>query len=143
VSAKWLFVSLTIFLPSYLFMTPTFACGDQTAVKEVDACPIIETCAIDQIYTITNYAGLYCEQLYVRNSIVSAEFVGSLVGLILLSILADKIGRKIIIVSTLFLSLMGTTGIFGTTQFSQLEHTIRSSHCYMWASCLWVSEGIL
>lgn len=109
VSIKWLAVSLTVFLPSYLFMTPTFTCGAQTNLKEVDACPIIDTCTVDQLYTITNYAKLYCDQLYVRNSIVSAEFVGSIVGLILLSILADKIGRKIIIVSTLFLSTLGAT----------------------------------
>lgn len=109
VSIKWLAVSLTVFLPSYLFITPTFTCGDQTDVKEVDACPIIDTCTIDQVYTITNYAELYCDQLYVRNSIVSAEFVGSVVGLILLSILADKLGRKVIIVSTLFLSTLGVT----------------------------------
>lgn len=92
-------------------MTPTFTCGDRTNVKEVDACPIIKTCTIDQIYTITKYAELYCDNLYVRNSIISAEFVGSVTGLILLSILADKLGRKVIIVSTLCLSIFGTTRI--------------------------------
>lgn len=109
VSIKWLAVSLTVFLPSYLFMTPTFTCGGLSHVKEVDACPIIDTCTVEQQYTITKYAGLYCDQLYVRNSIVSAEFVGSIVGLVLLSILADKLGRKVIIVSTLFLSALGST----------------------------------
>ena len=63
---------------------------------------------IDQLFTITNYAGLYCDDRYVRDSIVSAEFVGSVAGLILLSILADKFGRKIIIVSTLSISLVGS-----------------------------------
>ena len=33
VSAKWLFVSLTIFLPSYLFITPTFTCGGISGIK--------------------------------------------------------------------------------------------------------------
>lgn len=33
VSTKWLFISLLIFLPSYLLMTPTFTCGSQTQVK--------------------------------------------------------------------------------------------------------------
>jgi hypothetical protein len=41
VSVKWLFISLMVFLPSYLFMTPTFTCGGKLNVKEVDACPII------------------------------------------------------------------------------------------------------
>lgn len=72
VSIKWLAVSLTVFLPSYLFMTPTFTCGHQTNVKEVDACDIIDTCTVEQTYTITKYAELYCDKLYVRNSIVSA-----------------------------------------------------------------------
>ena len=108
VCSKWLIISLSIFLPSYLFITPSFTCGNDLKVNENDACPRIEHCTIDQVHTITNYAGLYCENRFVRNSIVSAEFVGSVVGLILLSILADKLGRKIIIVSTLCFSLMGT-----------------------------------
>jgi MFS family permease len=108
VCAKWLVISLSIFLPSYLFITPTFTCGTDLKVIENDACYKIDQCTIDQEYTITNYASLYCENRFVRNSIVSAEFVGSVVGLILLSILADKLGRKTIIVSTLCISLMGT-----------------------------------
>jgi len=108
VCAKWLIISLSIFLPSYLFITPSFTCGNDLKVNEHDACQRIDQCTIDQVHTITNYAGLYCEDRFVRNSIVSAEFVGSVVGLILLSILADKLGRKIIIISTLCFSLMGT-----------------------------------
>lgn len=46
VSLKWLFISLMVFLPSYLFMTPTFTCGDRTNIKEVDACPMIDTCMV-------------------------------------------------------------------------------------------------
>jgi MFS family permease len=63
---------------------------------------------IEQTHTITSYAGLYCDKLYIRNSIISAEFVGSVTGLILLSILADKLGRKVIIISTLCISIIGT-----------------------------------
>jgi len=33
VCVKWLIVSLMIFLPSYLFIIPTFTCGDQINVK--------------------------------------------------------------------------------------------------------------
>ena len=29
---KWMIVSLTVFLPSYLFVTPTFTCGSETKV---------------------------------------------------------------------------------------------------------------
>lgn len=100
-----------VFLPSYLFMTPTFTCAGQSGIKEVDACPIITTCTIDQVHTITNYVGIYCDDKYIRNSILSAEFVGSVTGLILLSMLADKLGRKIIIVSTLFISVIGSMSI--------------------------------
>lgn len=50
---------------------------------------------------------LYCEDRYVRDSVLSIEFVGSVTGLILLSILADKLGRKTIIVSTLYLTCLG------------------------------------
>lgn len=56
VSLKWLFISLMVFLPSYLFMTPTFTCGDRINLKEVDVCHIIDSCKIEQIYTITNHA---------------------------------------------------------------------------------------
>ena len=61
VCAKWLVVSLMIFLPSYLFIIPTFTCGEQTNVKEVDACLMISSCQINQPYTITATAGLYCD----------------------------------------------------------------------------------
>lgn len=46
VSLKWLFISLMVFLPSYLFMTPTFTCGDRVNLKEVDVCQIIDSCKI-------------------------------------------------------------------------------------------------
>ena len=46
VSLKWLFISLMVFLPSYLFMTPTFTCGDRANLKEVDACDITDSCKI-------------------------------------------------------------------------------------------------
>lgn len=62
------------------------------------------------MYTITSHAKLYCDDLYVRNSIIAAEFVGSVTGLILLSMLADKLGRKFIIVSTLCFALLGSCG---------------------------------
>ena len=51
---------------------------------------------------------LICDQKYVRDSVISAQFIGSVVGLIVLSILADKLGRKIIIVSTLFMTAIGS-----------------------------------
>ena len=38
--------------------------------------------------------------------------MGSVVGLVLLSILADQLGRKVIIVTTLFLSVLGATRIY-------------------------------
>ena len=98
---------MTVFLPSYLFITPSFACDGRTAVKEIDACPIIDRCTIEQPYTITAYAELYCDHKYTRNSILSAEFVGSVIGLILLSVLADQLCRKLIIVSTLCFSSLG------------------------------------
>jgi MFS family permease len=50
---------------------------------------------------------LYCDNKYLRDSVLSAEFVGSVTGLILLSILADRLGRKTIIVSTIYLTFMG------------------------------------
>jgi MFS family permease len=50
---------------------------------------------------------LYCDDKYIRDSVISAEFIGSVTGLILLSILADRLGRKVIIVSTLYLCCMG------------------------------------
>ena len=108
VCLKWMVVSLTVFLPSYLFVTPTFTCGDQLKVDQVDACPIIQSCIIDNTHTITAHAHLYCDQKYVRDSIISSEFIGSVVGLVVLSILADRLGRKVIIVCTLFLATIGS-----------------------------------
>ncbi len=52
---KWLIVSLTVFLPSYLLITPTFTCGDRVNIDEIDACPIINSCKIDHPFTITAY----------------------------------------------------------------------------------------
>lgn len=60
---------------------------------------------------------LYCDDKYIRDSILSAEFAGSVTGLILLSILADKLGRKTIIVSTLYLTCMGAICNLLLTQF--------------------------
>lgn len=51
--------------------------------------------------------GLYCDDLYLRNLILSAEFAGSIIGLVLLSILADQVGRKAIIVCTLCITAIG------------------------------------
>lgn len=50
---------------------------------------------------------LYCDKKFVRSSILSIEFVGSVTGLVIASILADKYGRKKIIVSTLALTCAG------------------------------------
>lgn len=55
---------------------------------------------------------LYCDDKYVRDSILSAEFAGSVTGLILLSILADRLGRKVMIVATIYLTCMGAISIF-------------------------------
>jgi hypothetical protein len=38
VCLKWLIVSLTVFLPSYLLSTPTFTCGSDKRVNEFVAC---------------------------------------------------------------------------------------------------------
>lgn len=127
VSTKWLFISLMVFLPSYLLITPTFTCGAQTSVKEIDACDMISTCTIEQTHTITSYASLYCDKMYIRNSIISAEFVGSVVGLILLSVLADKLGRKVIIISTLCISIIGTIRTLACMQCYRWALTIRST----------------
>lgn len=105
---KWLIVSLTVFLPSYLLATPTFTCGSELKVLEKDACGRLDQCKIDLPYTITAEMHLYCDQKYVRDSIISSEFVGSVVGLIVLSIMADRLGRKVIIVTTLYITCLGS-----------------------------------
>ena len=105
---KWLACTFIILGPSYLLMTPTFTCGFDSKVSENEACPKISECTIDYMHTLTSQLGLYCDQRFVRDSILSSEYIGSLVGLVLLSILADKIGRKIIIVITIFASLVGS-----------------------------------
>lgn len=107
VCLKWMVVSLTVFLPSYLLVTPTFTCGADTKVLEKDACSRLHDCKIDFPETITAHMHLYCDDKYVRDSILSAEFAGSITGLILLSILADRLGRKTIIVTTLYLTTIG------------------------------------
>lgn len=104
----WTFLATTAFLPSYLFITPTFNCAGTANVKEADACSRIQSCSIEQPYTVTNDAGLYCDQLYVRNGILSAEFAGSVTGLILFIIFGNKFGRKTLTVGLLSLILMGS-----------------------------------
>lgn len=105
---KWFVCGFLILGPSYLFMIPTFTCGARTKVSEADACPIIDSCTIDYPYTLTAKRHLYCENQYIRDSIISSEYIGSIIGLILLSVLADKIGRKLIIVITLFAGIIGS-----------------------------------
>lgn len=72
VCLKWLVVSLTVFLPSYLFVTPTFTCGDQLKVSEKDACSRLSECKIDFPDTITAHMNLYCDDKYIRDSILSS-----------------------------------------------------------------------
>ena len=61
-------------------------------MTENDACTRISQCTIEFPETITAHMHLYCDDRYIRDSIISAEFVGSVTGLILLSILADRFG---------------------------------------------------
>lgn len=72
VCLKWLIVSLTVFLPSYLLVTPTFTCGEDLKVSEKDACGRISHCTIDFPDTITAHMHLYCDDKYIRDSILSA-----------------------------------------------------------------------
>jgi len=72
VCLKWLIVSLTVFLPSYLLSTPTFTCGSDHKVTEFKACQKIDLCTIDLPYTITAELNLYCDNKYLRDSIISS-----------------------------------------------------------------------
>jgi|JI6StandDraft_1071083.scaffolds.fasta_scaffold40596_2 hypothetical protein len=105
---KWMIVAFMIFGPSYMLMVPTFNCGEQTKVSEEDACKRIHECTIDNPFTVTAQNKLYCDDRYLRDGLLSSEYIGSVAGLIVLSVLADKLGRKLIINITLLLSIIGT-----------------------------------
>lgn len=105
----WIMSSINTFLPSYFLITPTFTCSSVQSVKEIDACPVISTCTIEQLHTVTHSAALYCDQLYIRNSILSAQFAGCIVGLLIIPSLSDRFGRKIIIIVTLIINLLASS----------------------------------
>lgn len=105
----WIMTSFNTFLPSYLLITPTFLCNGISNIKEIDACPIISTCNVEQQNTITLKAALYCDQMYIRNSILSVQFAGCIAGFLFIPRLSDRFGRKAAIITTLAIDLIGST----------------------------------
>ena len=69
---------------------------------------MIHLCKIENPYTVTAANKLYCDDRYIRDGLLSSEYIGSVAGLIILSILADQLGRKLIINITLLISLLGS-----------------------------------
>jgi hypothetical protein len=126
VSFKWLAMSLMVLGPSYMMMTPTFTCGNELKVGEDDACKRISECTINNPNTITAQTNLYCDNRFVRDTLLSSEYVGSIVGLVVLSIMADKLGRKLIINLCL---LASTSGSIRKCVFTQFWHLAQIGAC--------------
>ena len=68
----------------------------------------------DNDYTITAYAGLYCERKFGRSVIQSFLYMGSVVGLFVMNVVSDTYGRRFG-----FLVAM-TTATFGVARNSGL-----------------------
>lgn len=50
-------------------------------------------------FSLTSYAGLYCEQQTERNFIQSAIYIGSILGLFVMNPLADIKGRRFVFIA--------------------------------------------
>ena len=58
-------------------------------------------------FTITAYAGLYCENQTYRNLIQSTLYIGSVIGLFIMNMLSDTKGRKFSFVLSLAIANVG------------------------------------
>ena len=59
-------------------------------------------------FTITAYAGLYCDKQIYRDVIQSCLYIGSVLGLIFMNLIADTFGRKLSIIASLISATMGS-----------------------------------
>ena len=88
--------SLSIYGADIIYMNPEFDCQGQADILEVDACSQLELCDISNTYTLTARLGLYCgAKANDRNLIQSMTGLGGLVGVLLVSIVGSKLGKKV------------------------------------------------
>ena len=102
---------------SYIFIVPHFKCTStgNRIIQEIEACPIIEQCSICtqscylvSTYSVTASARLYCDKENDRNLISSSLFIGKILGLVLMNLVADRYGRRFSFLLSLYLALLGS-----------------------------------
>ena len=103
----WVIDTFLILGPSFYYMDPIFDCKSESGyVDEEVACSKLSECRLVNDYTIVAYAGLYCDKQAERSIIQSALPIGSFAGLLLMNLLSDQKGRKVAIVSDMFIGLL-------------------------------------
>ena len=60
VSIMWMFMTFVDVSPTFILMTPTFKCGDETNLSEDEACHRLTECTIEVPFTLTAENSLYC-----------------------------------------------------------------------------------
>lgn len=60
-------------------------------------------------FSITATVGLYCDHQFERNLIQSSMYIGSISGLIVMNLIADKYGRRFSFLISIALAIVGTS----------------------------------
>ena len=65
-------------------------------------------------YTATGYANLYCDKSTSRNIVQSAIYIGSIIGLLVLTPFADEKGNKKVFLIAIGICILGLLRKFST-----------------------------
>ncbi|KAL4481625.1 hypothetical protein ABPG74_007714 [Tetrahymena malaccensis] len=100
----------------YFFQDPIFICQDGSDCSQEDACKQGNyTISDSSNHTLTLQFDLYCDRQYLKNLSLSFIFIGSLCGTFFFSFLSDLKGRKLPIIISWAVSVLG----IGILAFSQ------------------------
>ena len=80
---------------------------------------------LDNPYTGTGYANLYCDKSASRNIVQSSIYIGSIIGLLVLTPFADEKGKKKVFLIAIALCIFGLLSNYFLIKWMSLEYTLR------------------
>ena len=113
----WAIIGYAMMINSFVFQNPLFECNGER-VTEVVACQNMERCVIINDYTAVAYAHLYCERELLREWIQTSAFIGMCIAPFLITLTANKIGRRRAYFLNLLLGLWGIISLLVGIYFS-------------------------
>jgi MFS family permease len=113
------FVNLMVVGPTLIYMNPLFKCEGYTDLQDESvACGIIDQCidskhhdSSDSQFTIVGELKLYCDKQVDRGVIQAIFSAGSVVGMLVVNYISDKMGRRIALIIVQIAGIIGFGGI--------------------------------